>query len=612
MADVRDIQMNFTANTSQAEAAINKLKDSTERAAVGLDKQAKSSGTATNAMTNFNRIVQDAPFGIMGIANNIDPMVQSFQKLKAETGSTGGALKAMSSILTGPMGMLFGINMLVFAVQVLPGLFSKISASLAGTTEKMKALKDAMKLQTIVSAESSSKNIGEAATLIQLRNSVDQVKDSKVKRKQIIDQINAVSPETLKNLNQRTASEKDLKAAIDKTISSLYSKIDASLTDIFLAPIYKDLAESQKKYYDAQDNFAKKQQKFNELTVKTQTAPLAAFALTGGDNLNTARAAVEMAGKKLDVALANLANPIAPGKLQEALGAKNSALTQIMGSLGLDKSILKFGDEDDPIKGIKAVTNSLKESIFEMIKTDQLLGRLTTDSNFAKYIEQLTTELAKYKEGTPEFNKTLEGIIELKKQQALVFQMRGSMANEDQSKLGVTWGKIYPYYGLKGSGISGEEIRKLDGIKTYFPQMRDEINLDLVKDKNNLLIKEGAKAAKKQYDLYKDYFIDPFVSSFQGEFSKAWNSIFGEANSLLEKFIQSLGESLFNKAVGSAASGILGMIFPGFNLLEAAVGGFGGGDRATVNQIIMDGELIATQKQANRTQAIINRQNALR
>ena len=161
------------------------------------------------------------------------------------------------------------------------------------------------------------------------------------------------------------------------------------------------------------------------------------------------------------------------------------------------------------------------------------------------------------------------------------------------------------------SGFSGSDIAGI-GRAAYFPQMRDEVNLDMVKDKNNLLIKEGAKAAKKQYDLYKDYFIDPFVSSFQGEFSKAWNSIFGEANSLLEKFIQSLGESLFNKAVGSAASGILGMIFPGFNLLEAALGGFGGGDRSTVNQIIIDGELIATQKQATRIKAQLDRQASLR
>ncbi len=140
--------------------------------------------------------------------------------------------------------------------------------------------------------------------------------------------------------------------------------------------------------------------------------------------------------------------------------------------------------------------------------------------------------------------------------------------------------------------------------------MRDEINLDLVKDKNNLLIKEGAKQAKKQYEIYKNFFIDPFTETFRGEFSKAWQSIFGEANSLLEKFIQSLGESLFNKAVGSAASGILNLVFPGAGTLTDAI--FGGGDRSTVNQIIIDGELIATQKQATRIKAQLDRQASLR
>jgi hypothetical protein len=262
--------------------------------------------------------------------------------------------------------------------------------------------------------------------------------------------------------------------------------------------------------------------------------------------------------------------------------------------------------------GAKGALLDLKESIFEMIKTDQLLGRLTTDGNFTKYIDQLTTELAKYKEGTPEFNKTLEGIIELKKQQALVFQMRGVMAGEDSLKMQLKWGDQQSYWAVKGlQGISGDEIRKLDGVKTYSPREVDVPSLDLVKDKNNILLKEGAKAAKKQYDLYKDYFIDPFVSSFQGEFSKAWQSRFGEANSLLEKFIQSLGESLFNKAVGSAASGLLNLVFPGAGTLADAIFG-GGGDRSTVNQIIIDGELIATQKQATRIKAQLDRQASLR
>ena len=52
-------------------------------------------------------------------------------------------------------------------------------------------------------------------------------------------------------------------------------------------------------------------------------------------------------------------------------------------------------------------------------------------------------------------------------------------------------------------------------------------------------------------------------------------------------------------------------MFPGAGTLADAIFG-GGGDRATVNQIIIDGELIATQKQATRIKAQLDRQASLR
>ncbi len=66
---------------------------------------------AGQSITNLSRIAQDAPFGFIGIANNINPLVESFGRLKAETGSTGGALKALASGLTGPagLGLAFGV-----------------------------------------------------------------------------------------------------------------------------------------------------------------------------------------------------------------------------------------------------------------------------------------------------------------------------------------------------------------------------------------------------------------------------------------------------------------------------------------------------------------------
>jgi hypothetical protein len=70
---------------------------------------------AGQSITNFSRILQDAPFGFIGIANNINPLVESFGRLKAESGSTGGALKALVGGLSslGAAAPLAGIGVVI-------------------------------------------------------------------------------------------------------------------------------------------------------------------------------------------------------------------------------------------------------------------------------------------------------------------------------------------------------------------------------------------------------------------------------------------------------------------------------------------------------------------
>jgi hypothetical protein len=76
---------------------------------------------ATNlAFMNMGRIVQDAPFGLIGIANNIDPMVVTFANLANEIDITtgkmrgfGGALAQMGKQLLGPAGLIFILGSLI-------------------------------------------------------------------------------------------------------------------------------------------------------------------------------------------------------------------------------------------------------------------------------------------------------------------------------------------------------------------------------------------------------------------------------------------------------------------------------------------------------------------
>jgi hypothetical protein len=74
---------------------------------------------AGNTLIQFSRIAQDAPFGIIGIGNNITATAESFSYLKAQTGSTGGALKALASSLTGTGGILLGVSLLTTGLTLL-------------------------------------------------------------------------------------------------------------------------------------------------------------------------------------------------------------------------------------------------------------------------------------------------------------------------------------------------------------------------------------------------------------------------------------------------------------------------------------------------------------
>ena len=64
----------------------------------------------TQAFTNLSRVVSDAPFGFIAIQNNIEPLLQSFQQLKIQTGSTSGAVQAFLGGLIGGGGLLFAFS----------------------------------------------------------------------------------------------------------------------------------------------------------------------------------------------------------------------------------------------------------------------------------------------------------------------------------------------------------------------------------------------------------------------------------------------------------------------------------------------------------------------
>lgn len=141
----------------------------TEVALKGLKPAASQ---ATLAMTNLGRVVQDAPYGFIGIANNLNPFLESFQRLRASAGSGGAALKAFGASLLGAGGIGLGLSIVT---SLLVGFSGRMSKAKEETEATKKSTDEAAKKQNefkqaIDSASSSI--ISQADKLTDLRSAL--------------------------------------------------------------------------------------------------------------------------------------------------------------------------------------------------------------------------------------------------------------------------------------------------------------------------------------------------------------------------------------------------------------------------------------------------------
>jgi hypothetical protein len=133
-----DLQINIGANTQDLQNGLNQASQSVQNFGAQVSKVTKPTADSTNALTNLSRVAQDAPYGFQGIANNLNPLLESFQRLSKEAGGTGGALKSIVSGLTGPAG----IGLALGVVSSLVVKFGKdIGDWISNTTELEKAQK---------------------------------------------------------------------------------------------------------------------------------------------------------------------------------------------------------------------------------------------------------------------------------------------------------------------------------------------------------------------------------------------------------------------------------------------------------------------------------------
>lgn len=133
----------LTNETLQGVRAQKTMFLSQQRIQTGFTGMSQTSARANQSLINLGRIVQDLPFGFLGISNNIDPALTSLRSLKDESGGAGGAFKALLGSLKGPGGIIFALgSLLPTAVLIAQRGFNFYSKQTSEAADSTKELSD--------------------------------------------------------------------------------------------------------------------------------------------------------------------------------------------------------------------------------------------------------------------------------------------------------------------------------------------------------------------------------------------------------------------------------------------------------------------------------------
>lgn len=123
--------------SQRASTKIEQVGKESAQTANQINKLANATSGYNSIGTDFARIIQDAPFGIIGVGNNITQLASSFQTLRAQSTSTGAALKTAFASIIAPA------NLLVLGISVVTTALTVYAMTAKDTTEPISGLKQA-------------------------------------------------------------------------------------------------------------------------------------------------------------------------------------------------------------------------------------------------------------------------------------------------------------------------------------------------------------------------------------------------------------------------------------------------------------------------------------
>lgn len=258
-------------NPAQMQAlsnAIQKLKQDIQGAPPGINATAaalnnlnKGASAANGAVTDFSRIIQDLPFGTVGIVNNLQQLPGSLQRLSAASKETG---KSVGSLLLSSVTGFGGLGLAVAAVT--SGLLI-YQNGIVGFTKKTKEAKDeAQKLAELLksvksAAETTFDGIGSSqGEIIQIQALAAAVGDetrSQVERGRALEKLKAINKEYFGDLKLEEDSLRQLTPLVNEYTNALIQQAVVRELQSEIGKIGAVFVKQKKAVADARDELNK-------------------------------------------------------------------------------------------------------------------------------------------------------------------------------------------------------------------------------------------------------------------------------------------------------------------------------------------------------------------
>jgi hypothetical protein len=215
----------INSQIKDAKASLNSLKTAVKDTGQSFASATPKVANAGNTLTQFSRIAQDAPFGIIGIGNNITATAESFASLKNQTGSTGGALKALASSLSGTGGILLGVSLLTTGFTLLAQSGLTVGDVINKITGNFDAFGAELNKISIDAAKNSGQEIAGLNALVSVAQ--DEV-NSRKDRLIAVEELQSKYPGYFANLTKEQILTGNLTAVTKELSKAIIARAEAS------------------------------------------------------------------------------------------------------------------------------------------------------------------------------------------------------------------------------------------------------------------------------------------------------------------------------------------------------------------------------------------------